>query len=101
MIRPGALLRHSARGAGLKLPILKDGKIDIPPVEVSEPDSDPLPDLVRIYRIRKMTCLRPLNLLNLSPRSGIAPVRGTAERRHLATFSPQVGLTCVMIVRQA
>ena len=80
MVRPRALLGDSTGRAGLEFSIFDEGEIDIAPIQVGVPDTDPLVDLMRINGIGQMARLCAFHFLDVNRGSGVTAVRRATER---------------------
>ena len=101
VVRTRALLGDASGRAGLELAVFENGKVDVAPVQVGEPDSDALANGLGRDRIGEVTGLGALHFLDVFAGTGVSTVGGTAEGRDFTALSPEVGLTGVVVVRQA
>ena len=94
-----ALSWDQAHWSGFEFAIFEDGETDAPKRQVCVIGADAALNGCRIVGIRQMPSLGALHGFDIGCRHDVAAVGAAPVGRHLSGFSPEVGLTDIVIIR--
>ena len=96
-----ALLRDLAERPGLELTVFQDGEIHAADLEAGIEYADSPLDGGRVESIREVPRLLTLDHVHVGDREHVTAVRITGRGREFTVFAPEIGMTDVMVIRDA